>query len=255
MLKHSFFILIMILCFGLAEASAGWYECYNFKGSIGKYPIEMSIQVRKGYFGEKQKKEYNIIGVYKYDKFNNPIRLEGKLDFKTNKALLYEISKGSYSATFEFDFTLNECHGFWKHIATNQSLTLNLKHLSTLTDTLRENEFKNVKVLQTSALHDFYFVGIYSKLAGQDQAQMNSLDIIQKRNNLLYQTIDFSKTERQTGNVMTIIYDNVGIEDLKSRLFNVSYDAGRMGGNLKIFFDLKTQRFKVNPVPQMEGPN
>ncbi|RZK04287.1 MAG: hypothetical protein EOO46_16915, partial [Flavobacterium sp.] len=134
MAKRIFTILLILLSLGLSKVYAGWYECYNFKGTIGNYPITFSVQVRKGYFGEKEKKNFNIVGVYKYDKFNNPINLEGKIDFATKKALLYEISDNKHTATFEFDFSKNECRGVWRNLSIKKTLPLQLNYVSQLID-------------------------------------------------------------------------------------------------------------------------
>jgi len=255
MTKHTFTIFLFFLCFGLTKVYAGWYECYNFKGTIDKYPITLSIQVRDGYFGEKDKKDLNIIGVYKYDKHNEPIRLEGKINFKDNKALLYEISNNKHSATFEFDFSKIECVGIWRNLSTNKIMPLHLIYVSKLIDTLEENQSANIDILQANSLPDFYFVGIYSKTVGGNKAQMDKLQIIRKKDNIIFQTIDFSKIETKTGNVRTIIYDNVEIIDTNAKKLNVWNDIGRMGGYLTITFNSKIQKFKLNPKPKIDGPN
>jgi len=254
MKRQIFTILLVLLCFGLTNVYAGWYECYNFKGTIGNYPITLSIQIRKGYFGEKEKKNFNVIGVYKYDKFNNPINLEGKIDFATNKASLYEITGNKYTATIEFEFTKGSPQGVWKNLATKKVLPLELKYISQLLDTVAENEVSDVGILQTNSLPDFYFVGDYSKIAGADRAQMNKLNIIRKKDNSIYQTIDFSKINSQTGNVMTIIFSNVEILDENKQRLKVTNNIGRVGGFLTIVFNSKTKRFILNPEPRGDGP-
>ena len=248
-------ILFFLLTLSLTNVYAGWYECYNFKGSIDKYPITLSLQFRQGYFGEKNKKDFNIIGVYKYDKHNSPIRLEGKINYENNKVLLYEISNNKNSATFEFDFSEIESNGIWRNLSTNKTMPLYLNFVSKLIDTAEINQFEKIEILQADSMTDFYFVGEYSKTSGQDMAQMNKLKIIKKKDNIVYQTIDFSKIESLTGNVMTRIYDNVEVIDIRKKKFNVSNYIGRVGGYLTITFNSKTQKFKLNPNPTMEGPN
>lgn len=255
MKKHSLTLFLFFLSLALTKAQAGWYECYNFKGTIDKYSMTLSIQVRDGYFGKKDKNDFNIIGVYKYDKQNNPIRLEGKINFKDNKALLYEISNSNYSATFEFDFSETECDGFWRNLSTNKTMPLHLNYVSKLIDTVEENQSANIEILQANSLRDFYLVGIYSKTAGEGSAHMDKLQIIKKKDNILFQTIDFSTVESKTGNVATIIYDNVEVEDLGAKKLSVWNDIGRMGGYLTITFSPKTQKFTLNPKPKIDGPN
>jgi hypothetical protein len=254
MIKKIFAVLLFLLSFGLTKVYAGWYECYNFKGTIDKYPITLSLQVRQGYFGENDKKNYNIIGIYKYDKHNDPIRLEGKINFENNKGLLYEISDNKHAAVFEFDFSKIKCDGVWRNLSTNKTLPLHLNFVSQLIDTLEESQFAKIEILQAISLTDFYFVGEYLKVVGVDRAEMNKLKIIRKKDNVIFQTIDFSKVKSQTGNVMTIIFDNVAIIDVKTMEFNVSNNIGRIGGFLTVHFNAKTQKFKLNPKPIVDGP-
>ena len=255
MTKRLLTIFIFLLTLGLTKAYAGWYECYNFTGTIDKYSITLSLQVRQGFFGEKDKKDFNIIGVYKYDKHNDPIRLEGKINFKDNKALLYEIHNNKHSATFEFNFSKNECSGVWRNLSTNKTMPLHLNFVSQLIDTLDKNQSTNIEILQANSLTGFYFIGEYSKIVGESRAQMDKLRIIRKKDNITFQTIDFSKIETQTGNVMTIIFDNVEVINAKTKELNVTNNIGRMGGFLTIYFDSKTQKFRLNPNPEIDGPN
>ena len=104
-MKHVLTTTIFLTIFSVTKVFAGWYECYNFKGTINNYPISLSLQVRQGYFGEASKKDFNLIGVYKYDKHNDPIRLEGQFNTTDQKVILYELSKNNYSATFSFEFS------------------------------------------------------------------------------------------------------------------------------------------------------
>ena len=56
--KNLFLVFILVIAFKTSHA--GWYECYNYKGTIGKANVSFTIQVREGYFGEPTKKEFNI---------------------------------------------------------------------------------------------------------------------------------------------------------------------------------------------------
>jgi hypothetical protein len=247
-------VLLILLSIGFNNVYAGWYQCYNFKGFIDKYPITFSIQVRPDYFGEKTKKDYNIIGVYKYDKRNQPIRLEGKIDFATNKALLYEINDNKYTAVFEFNFSTTTSTGVWRNLQTNNSLSLALTYVSQLVDTVSEDPSPEVEILQSSALKDFYFTGVYTKKAGDDRAQMTDLRIMNKKDNTVFQVIDLLLVETASGNVATIVFDNVNIADDKTQKIYVTNNVGRVGGYIIIYFDKKTKHFILKPEPIAEGP-
>jgi len=255
MTKRTVTFLLFLLALSSTKGYAGWYECYNFKGSIENYPITLSIQFIEGFFGEKDKKSFNIIGVYKYDKHNHLIRLEGKINFKTNEAILYEIHNNKHYAIFAFNFSKTECKGTWENLSTNKKLPLSLNYISQLIDTEQENKLTTSEILQVESLNNLYFIGDYSVSDKGFKAQMNRLKIIQKRDNIVFQTIDFSKIETQTGSVMTIIFDNVHVIDAKTKKLTVTNDVGRVGGYLTIFFNSKTQRFELDTNPIAEGPN
>ncbi len=246
--------LTILIIFGFIKADAGWYECYNFSGTIDKSPITLSIQMREDYFGEKNKKDFNIIGVYKYDKNNAPIKLEGRRNSGDNKVVLYEVTGEKQTAAFEFEFSENESKGFWKNLSTAQKLPLNLKYVSKITDTAQENEFSNVEILQANSLKDFYFTGVYSKIKNQADAQMTELKIIRKTDNSVFQTLNFSKVEAPMGNLMTIIFDNIEADN-KSKNFTIWSKIGRTGGYLTVNYNLKKKKFILNPNPKIDGPS
>jgi len=246
--------LILVFFLSSLKSYAGWYECYNFSGTINKIPITFSIQVKDGYFGEKDKKDLNLIGVYKYDHENEPILLEGKLNFKSSKALLYEMRNGKRAALFEFQFAKAQCDGVWKNLNDNKKLALHLNYINNLIDTTDTSEFHDVEILQSNSLKDLYFIGIYSKKDGESRAHMDKLKIINKKDNTVKQIIDFRNVASQTGNIWTIIYGNVQIANAKTNELEIWNSIGRMGGLLSVKFNFSTQKFKLNPIPKNNGP-
>ena len=250
MTKRTLITLAILLAFSFIKANAGWYECYNFSGTIDKSPITLSIQIREDYFGETNKKDFNVIGVYKYSENNAPVRLEGKRNSSNNKVVLYEVTGKRNTAAFEFDFSETESVGIWKNLLTAQKLPLNLKYVSKLSDLEKENQFADVEILQANSLKDFYFIGVYSKNKNQEDAAMTKLKIIRKKDNALFQTLSFSEAE--TGNLMTVIFDNVEADN-KSRNFTISSKVGRIGGYYAVKYNLKKKRFALNPQPIIEG--
>lgn len=246
MTKKTFKIFLLFIGLSIGKSYAGWYECYNFKGNIGNYPITLSIQISEGYFGEKAKKNYNLIGVYKYDRYNSPIRLEGKIDLADNSVVLYEISNRKQAAVFEFKFSEEASDGFWLNKTTNKKLPLQLKFVSKIADLNRTSEFSDVDVLQFHSLNDFYLVGSYSKVKGSDQAQMKRLKIIRKKDNSVCQIIDVSGREEQIGNLMTIIFDNISVLDVNKKILGVSRHLGKYEEPLIILYDLSTRRFEFD---------
>ncbi len=243
--------MVILVLLGLTKSYAGWYTCYNYKGTLGKYPITLSIQVTEGFFGEKGKKEFNLNGVYKYDKYNNPIKLEGIL--KDNRIRLYESHNGKVSAILEFDFSKEISNGYWTDVATKKVLSLNLKYHSELIDTHEEYFFEHIDILQLQALKDFYFIGSYSKDKGEMRARLEKFKIINKKDNTVFQIIDFSDLDYTVGNVITIIYQNIEINDFKKNKLDVWCNVGRMGGWLTLNFDKRKNKFTTNYVLNIDG--
>lgn len=251
--QKNFSLTVIFFILGLTKSYAGWYKCYNYEGTIGKHPIALSFQITEGYFGEKEKKEFNINGVYKYDKYNNPIKLEGIL--KNNKIRLYESHNGKVSAILEFDFSKKTSIGFWTDLESKKVLSLNLNYDSKLIDTNERYIFKSIDILQLYSLKDFYFIGNYSKNKGELRAKMEKLKIINKKDNSIFQVIDFNDLDYNVGNVITIIYQNIEINDVIDNKLDVWCDIGRMGGWFTINFDKQKNKFITNYELNIDGAN
>jgi uncharacterized NAD(P)/FAD-binding protein YdhS len=82
-------------------------------------------------------------------------------------------------------------------------LPLQLNFVSKLRDQSETDVYSKIEILQAKTLKEFYFVGVYSQ-KGDYRAQMDQLKIVRKKDNSVFQTLDFSKQENLVGNVMTI---------------------------------------------------
>ena len=250
-MKAKLLILATVLIFSSVKSFAGWYDTYNYTGLIGKYPVTLSIQIKTGYFGEAAKKHYNIIGVYKYDKFNQPIRLEGFFDQHNRAMKVQEIgANGQTSATFQLSSSAQKLTGTWSN--GKSKLKVELQLLDKLSD-LSDEAFHNIQVLQFSSLKNYYFIGIYAKEMKSSQASMRALKIVSKETNKTFQILNFDHIERPTGCLMTIIYDNV--MTVKNNDFLIYNMIGRVGGYLNVDYNIGTKRFILNPEPVAEGAN
>lgn len=245
-LNKCFKIFCFFLLCSATNAYAGWYECYNFKGNVGSMPITLSLQIRKGYFGEPSKKNFNAIGIYKYDKYNSPIRLEGILDERSKRVTLYELTGEKYSAVFSFVFSENKCNGSWQNMTTGKKLPVDLVFISKLADLELEQAFSNVDIIQAQSLPGFYFQGSYKKIKGTDRAIMNKLRILRKGDGKLFQTIDLSNTQEPTGNLMTIIFDNLEVADAGKQIVGLSRNIGNDQSPLLIKWSARLKRFEYD---------
>ena len=82
---------------------------------------------------------------------------------------------------------------------------------------------------------------------------MNDLKIIRKKDNSVFQTLNFAKADAPAGNVKTVIYDNIEPEKNSNR-FLVWSDAGRMGGYFTVVYSVKKKRFVFSPKVKIDGP-
>ncbi|ADV51273.1 hypothetical protein Celal_4029 [Cellulophaga algicola DSM 14237] len=256
MMKRVFLLMVLFSILGLVKTYAGWYQCYNYKGTVGNYPITLSIQITEGFFGEKDKEIFAINGVYKYDHYNNPIQLEGVLNLKNNKIQLFEKFNDAQTATLEFNFSENIVTGTWTSLQNQKTLPLNLEYVSKLMDTSDADVFENIEILQLNALKDYYFMGVYSKKeAASVRANMQKLKIMNKHDNSVFQIIDFKDLEYNVGNVITLIYQNIEVNNLSENKITVWCDVGRMGGVFTIQFDNLKNKFISDYDLTIDGPN
>ncbi|SIT32295.1 hypothetical protein SAMN05421788_11179 [Filimonas lacunae] len=233
-------------------AHAGWYVCYNFEGTIGKHPIHLYLQIM-GIHREGNDSVVKIEGLYKYDKYNEPIALTGTLN-RGNHVVLKEIVNNQPNAVFDFVLSGPAVTGSWVLLKDMKLLPLQLNKTGELTDTLNESTAASVEILQSANFKDNYMVGVYSKAASEDRVQMDQLKILNKKTNAIVQVIDFSKVETTTGNVITIIYNNVEISDDNKDL-QIWNSAGRMGSILHAHFNSATGKYQLNTKPVLDGPD
>lgn|SRR5690606_29453281 len=248
--------VILLLAF-VPQVYAGWYNCYNFEGKIGDYAVSLTFQYQPYYFGESEKQNLNVLGCYKYDRINTPIRLEGIFVKKTRKIILNEVGDdGNYTAYMELEETApNVWKGGWQSLNSPKNFGIEIHLTTQLSDENPDFSFSEIEILQAESLPDYYLVGVYGKEKNSHRASMTALKIIRKNNNELFQTLDFSDYFYDVGNLKTIIYDNielyrVGYTDDRFRLWS---DVGRVGGYYEIKFDREKKRFIVSEEPLAEG--
>ena len=260
-MKKTLFLFLML---SFVKTYAGWYICYNYEGTIDTYPIHLSVQIEYDWAGNK--KERNVDGVYFYNKYHQPIKLKGTLKNGNEIELKEYNEKGKPTAIFKFDLSKTDCTGNWTNAETLKISELHIIKKSCFTDANKEgkidfpspnfipnNQF-DIPIIQSNSLRKFYFIGIYS-LDEPEKAQMSRLEIRNKEDNRLFQTINLSSLEQQSGNVITVIFDNVEIVNLKTNEFLIWYNIGRMGGYLTVKYNSKKQKFILNPKPIIDGPN
>lgn len=247
--------------FGCARCFGGWYECYNYEGKIGKYPIIVSLQIMSK--DSPQAQHIEVMGNYRYASRNEPILLVGNLDIKDSQMTIYEFKKsminGDFNsvnekksdsaAVFRFKLDLKTVNGSWTDIKSRKSLPLHLKFVSRLNDIHPVGSGEIVEIPQNFSTPTKYFVGGYRYNPAEDsQGKMIFLKIHNKSNNSLFQIMDFSKYSVPMGNVSTPIHANVSITE---NGFWVWANIGKMGAEVEFLFDKKKNRYKISA----EGKN
>lgn len=220
---------------------AGWYECYNFSGFIDQYPITLSLQIKSEYFGA-EKANYNVIGVYKYDKYNIPIYLDGFFDKETNIVTLTEYVGEKENAMLKFNMTDSTTTGEWKKKDNDKNLLLKLNFESKLIDIEQKDFYDEVPILFESYNENYYFEGIYSKTSNEYNATMIKLNIYERKTNKLFQVIDFSRSKIGIGNVKTIIYKNL---DAYGDRFYVDIRYDKFGDLICFKFNSNSQIYEL----------
>lgn len=91
--------------------------------------------------------------------------------------------------------------------------------------------------------------------SGSDRAQMDTLKLMRKKDGTELQRFDLTKLEYTSGNIKTIIYQNVEVFNRKTRELTLWNNTGRMGGATSITFDRKSGKFRLHPKTHIDGPN
>ncbi|WP_336215310.1 hypothetical protein [Enterobacter sp. P82] len=206
----SLFVFGMVFC-NNSDASSNWYVVKNYIGTIGKYPVHLSIQSYD--FG----KEVSIEGSYYYDRHRAPIALYGK-----DVSGVIELCEATTKENFEKyiasgdKFDLSKCplkvikngqelNGEW-HDGKNK-LEVSLRNVSSMDKTSIVSENGIVEIPFWGQTDKHSFIGIYEK-DGAD-ISIAKIKVLDKTNGNVIQVITPQKQECEFGFYMTPIYQNV----------------------------------------------
>ncbi|MGO2441565.1 MAG: hypothetical protein ACTH8B_17000 [Serratia proteamaculans] len=209
------FIMSSIILWGVgcgySEASESWYVVDNYTGTIGKYPVHLSIQSYD--FGS----DVNVEGSYYYDHHNSPIVLFGKEsagdivlceisskeDFER-----YIVSGDKYDATkCPFRITKHDqtLKGEWKNKNINLDIILSKVASMDKSNITSKNGELDVPFWGSTDKHSF--VGVYKQ--GNDGVTINEIKVLSKNDSQVIQVINPQSKKCDFGFYMTPIYQNV----------------------------------------------
>lgn len=192
-----------------ALSKKDWYEVQNYKGFVGVYPIELSIQ--KYNFGSG----VNIKGSYFYNKKMTPIALFGK---KLNDELTicevhgvkdYEdyIVNGVMFNPEKCEFKLlvsdNNLNGSWS--SNGKEYDVKLTATNSWVNGALTGESLIIPFWGSDAGYSFF--GVYKAQKGE--LIINEINVIEKKNAKVIQTINPQSDKCDFGFYMTAIYQNL----------------------------------------------
>lgn len=216
-LKSALFVLPILL------AAFNVFGQASYSGSVGESPVTLVTDIYSDGVAN---------GIYVYDKFDEPIRLEGNL---TKKKLTFteKDAKKLTRATLtfsNFDAKSAEISGIWKDAKTGKTLDIKLrKDFDVGYGASGEGE-----LIQSDSLPDKYFKVV---IAGDRSV---AVKIFEKKTDRLIQKIDLDCQQRGADSVSVGDFNFDGITDFS--IFESSY-AGANTSSLYYLYDPVKKEF------------
>jgi hypothetical protein len=245
-MKIKILTLCLLSILTTVQAYAGWYECYTYKGKLAGADIHLYLQLME--INSSTKDSILVSGVYKYDKQNTPIELRGVL-IKNSLLVLKEYINNKPNAELKINWSKeNSLQSTWGAIGSSKSFRLALEKIGQLIDTDEDRSNVYTEILMETSFTGEYLVGGYIKNKDERKARMVELKIYDKKTNQELQRISFLEHPRPVGNLATVIFGNAyasEVEDLDIKEIETMEDDGRMGQELYLFFDKKSNKYII----------
>ncbi len=236
---RNIFIIFLIAC--TSNIYAGWYRCYTYKGKLAGLDIHMYLQIRE--INATSKDSIPVSGVYKYDKYNEPIVLKGFL-IKNKSLELIEYQNKNRIAELNFPWNKDALQGMW--LSDKKKYPINLEQIGFLSDLDQDKTSKPTEILMSSSLSCDYLVGVYYKENSDNRARLSDLKIINKKNNKIKQIVSFNKKDRPVGNVSTIIFNSARVWkniEKGEESIEIDEDDGQMGQTFFLTYNKELDKF------------
>lgn len=198
-----------------STAHAGWYVVDNYAGSLGTWPVHVSLQTYDSYGSG-----LNIKGSYYYNKYRAPIPLYGKRNADTlelcevqgavdyDRALVQGTKQGIDTRACPFRLTRqgDVLSGYWQQGEKHYAVAL--KRTASLDNTAEDRiTGQQVDIPFWGQTPTHSFIGHYQ--ASADGITVNSISVVNKKTGNTDQTIDPQQHQCQFGFFMTAIYQNM----------------------------------------------
>lgn len=248
-IRKIIFVLALLLSINQA-AIAGWYQVTNYTGTIGSYPIHLSLQ--KYDFGGG----IALVGSYYYDRHLSPIPVYGKYNgsgqmelCETRTSQLTKIFKKAFASgvdTTECEFKLkfqdNAASGTWSR--QGKQLAVTLKLVASLDDGGNDQSTnEGVEIPFWGQTSQYMFLGTYKA----NQRGTSSIQVIDKRTGRVAQKLDSELSDCGPGTDRTIIYENIE-KSVKANEQIVIWCAGKFSSPLFYSFKSTTGKFEPDHV-------
>ena len=204
----------------------------NYKGFIGKYPIELVTNIYS---------DGDARAVYAYQNFDEPIVIDGKLSGDT--LTLFEKDKNkTVTATLSFpgfnkkNKTLN---GTWTSLQTNKQLSIEIEKEFEIEDG-DSIEWQGKEIIQKYSLKNYYFKLVISKAKGDFYPRVTGVKILQKKTDSLIQHVQTDCRLWGLDNIQVGDYNFDGILDFS--VFEESY-AGPNTSSVYFLYDPTTKKY------------
>ncbi len=214
-------LALSILCL-----AANIFGQVSYSGFVGEVPVTMVTNIYSDGVGN---------ATYVYDKFDEPIRLDGKLNKK--KLIFSEKNVRNLTRatlTFDtFDTKANEIKGVWKDTKTGKTLDIKLKKDFEIRS-WESGEAAERELIQSDSLPDRYFKVVVSN------NKAVAVKIFEKKTDRLLQKIELNCTLRGADSISVYDYNFDGITDFS--IFE-SYYAGPNTSSLYYLYDSEAKKF------------
>jgi hypothetical protein len=221
------------------------YVVSNYEGHIGGYPVHLSLQYYD--FG----KYINIEGSYYYNNHRAPIPLYGVN--KSNSIVLCEINNDDnfdrYIVQGE-NFDVSKCPfkltrdptglvGEWRN--ERSILNVDLKATIRLNEGVLHGSAKEIDIPFWGQTKQHSFIGIYE--VSNDGIAINKVNVVEKTNGKIIQTINPQLKGCEFGSYMTSIFQNIENDGSQVRL-----NCYSTGGDVSVNYSLNKKTFRYGIV-------
>jgi len=200
----------LLMCSG-SHASDSWYVVKNYRGTLGKYPVHVSLQTYQ--FGAY----VSVKGSYYYDKYHAPIALYGR-ETADGLVLCEVASKTDFEKYLLFGerYSLSDCPfrlvnneqgltGVWQNEKSTLAVSLSSTASMDQTHIIANQGSIEIPFWGQTATHSF--MGVYENSG--DGLSVNHIKVLDKKQGNVIQVINPQTENCQFGFYMTAIYQNI----------------------------------------------